>query len=178
MHKLYKQTENGLRYWEVWQNGKTLVIHTGMVGTRGSTDTRKVKPLIPADKQMERLTEAQAKKGFSPIASEDHETVILQLPMSDDMDTDLDRRNNKMEQLDELVGWIGAGHVDGADYGSGTMNIFIMTVSSQQTCPAIIKWLEETASASESVLAVESQDETQSPQVVWPTDYDGQFRYF
>lgn len=177
MHKLYKQSGADLLYWEVWQDGRKIVVHEGTVGTRGNTKTHTVLPFTSADRRIESLTAAKRDRGYEPVADDDHQTLIVQLPMTGNVDTDLDRRNDILGQLDQLIGWIGAGHVDGADYGSGTMNIYVLTVSAKATSPAIIEWVQKNLQSDNATLAVEPQDEDQSPHVIWPSNFTGQFSY-
>lgn len=177
MHKLYKQSDTGLLYWEVWQEGRTIVVHEGSVGSRGNSKTYKVLPFTSADRRIESLLAAKRKLGYAPISEDDHQTLILQLPMRGEVEANLKHRNDVFEQLDQLVGWIGAGHVDGADIGSGTMNIFVSTVSAEATSPTIIDWLENSNPTDDATLAAEPSDEDQIPHVIWPSNFTGQFSY-
>lgn len=177
MHKLYRQSDTGLLYWEVWKDGRKIVIHQGTVGTRGKTKTLTALPFTSADRRIESLAAAKRDRGFAPIADDDHQTLVVQLPMTSNVDADLDRRNDILAKLDQLIGWLGAGHVDGADYGSGTMNIYVLTVSAEATSPAIIEWVQKNLLSDNATLAVEHQDEDRSPYVIWPTNFTGQFSY-
>jgi hypothetical protein len=41
---------------------------------------------------------------------------------------DLERRHKLEDQFDDLIGWLGLGHLDGGSIGSGTMEIALLVV--------------------------------------------------
>jgi len=175
MIKLYKELEDILHFWEAWIDGEMVVVHQGVVGKRGKIDRKKPGLFSSHEKTIAKLSQRPRKSGFNDIPIEDQWTLIIQQRMTGNNDADLDQRNDLIDGLNNTLGWIGAGHVDGGDIGSGTVNIFAFIVAPQQTNPAIIQWLEQQGELAKSVVAIESPDESEPITVIWPRDFDGQF---
>lgn len=175
MIKLYKQHDNKLQYWEAWIDGDFVVTHKGVVGSRGEQTRSKPGLMSTHEKRIQKLSSKPRKEGYADIPIEDHWTLTIQQRMTGDNAADLDHRNELIDKLNNMLGWIGAGHVDGGDIGSGTVNIFANIVSPDQTSPAVLEWLRETGELSKSVVAIDYPDESEPTSVIWPEDFEGQF---
>jgi hypothetical protein len=175
MIKLYKQHGTMLHYWEAWIDDKQVATHQGIVGNRG--DLKYVKPglLSNHEKLIDKLSAKPRKDGFGQIEIEGHWMLTIQQQMTGDDNADLDHRNNLIEELDNMLGWIGSGHVDGGDIGSGTVNVFAYIVAPDQTSPVVLEWLRETGELTKSIVALDNPDESKPTSVIWPEDFEGQF---
>lgn len=177
MIKLVRIVDDTMLYWQSWTRGRELFVYDGVVGQTGSINQQKTISASNAQSKMNKLCEQQINQhDFELIDDDNLESLILQLQESDDLDTDFDRRNLFMEDLDQLMGWIGAGHVDGCDSGSGTMNIFLRTVSTSRTVQTILQWIEEQGMLDEIILASEANNKNLPVKILWPTDFEGQFK--
>lgn len=175
MLKLYKQQGETLQYWEAWVDDDLVVTHQGIVGKRGQM--ARVKPgfMSTPEKRIAKLCEKPRKDGYEVIDIDNHWMMTIQQRMTGDDNADLDHRNNLIDKLNNMLGWIGAGHVDGGDIGSGTINVFAFIVAPEQASPAIIEWLRESGELAKSVVALDSPEESESTSVIWPEDFEGQF---
>ena len=129
MLKLYKRTDEVLRYHEAWLDGKTIQEHWGIVGERGDT---KEHPL-PEGKDDETaildILRPSADAGFRPIAIEDHATLSIEYAVAGmGARADLDKRFALQERMDGTLGWTGLGACDGGSIGSGTMEVCCLVV--------------------------------------------------
>jgi len=175
MLKLYKELKGSMHYWEAWIEGAYVVTHQGIVGQEG--EMARIKPgfLSSPERRITKLSWKPRRNGYKEIELEHHWTLTVQQRMSGNDLDDLDHRNDLIKNLNNMLGWIGAGHVDGGDIGSGTINIFAFIVATNQTTPAVFKWLKESGELSKSVVALDNPDESEPTTVIWPEDFEGQF---
>jgi hypothetical protein len=86
---------------------------------------------------------------------------------------DLDRLVEIEEKLDSALQRNRAGHVDGHDIGSGTMNIFMFSPTWKAGEEFLLLYLRYQDWASQVVVAKRSKAETY--EVIWPKDFAGRF---
>lgn len=175
MLKLYKEIEGVLNYWEAWPDGDVVVVHWGVVGQRGQARRHKPDLFSTHQKKADKLARKPMSEGYKEIPLGDHWTLTVQQRMTGNDAADLDRRNQMIDGLNNMLGWIGAGHVDGGDIGSGTTNVFAFIVAPSQTTPAVLDWLREIGQLAHSVVALDNPDESAPTTVIWPEDFDGEF---
>ncbi len=175
MFKLYKQSEQDLLYWEAWVFNHTVTTHTGKVGFRGKLKEYKLTEKSHSKKFIERLAKKPRRKGFIEIAHDDHWTLTIQQKMTEDIASDLEHRNELIDGLDEMLGWIGAGHVDGGDIGSGTTNVFAFVLAPTHTGNAVLAWLEQIGELTNSTVAITEPGDSGTTVVIWPSDFEGDF---
>ncbi len=173
--KLYKQSGSKLLYWESWAVDHTVTTHIGVVGFSGKIKEYKLSEKKDPEEYIERLAKRPRRKGYAEIALEDHWTLTIQQKMTGDDISDLDHRNGLIDDLDNLLGWIGAGHVDGGDIGSGTINIYAFVLDPNRIGNDLISWLKQTGELSKSTVAFNDPDETVPATVIWPPDFEGEF---
>ncbi|MEZ6162923.1 MAG: hypothetical protein R3B67_00630 [Phycisphaerales bacterium] len=101
----------------------------GAVGSRGGNGLTSTGLHVHARKADRKVVVETPQGGYAEIALEDHWTLTIQQRMTGDDTADLDHRNELINELDNMLGWIGAGHVDGGDIGSGTINVFAFVVA-------------------------------------------------
>lgn len=171
--KLYKNTPEGLLYWETWEVAEIIIIHKGVVGQRGTTKR------LPNDAPSRNYVAAEARQrldeGYAVVGSEDHATVIVQYRTDGwGSEADLRKREAVQESLDSALGWTGLGHCEGGDIGSGTMNIFCEVVDADVAVPEIVRTLEKGKHLEGAVVAVKANG---SAEVRWPADHHGSFSY-
>lgn len=129
MLKLYKQTEEGLRYHEAWASGKEITEHWGIVGDRGTSRDHKRKKGLDEPDDIVRVLQPAIDDGYGPIEHEDHFTLLIEYPVNG-MGTgaDVDKRHKLQSIMDQTLGWTGLGACDGGSIGSGTMEVCCFVV--------------------------------------------------
>lgn len=78
MIKLVKKDDNHLLYWEVWEDGKILTVHYGIVGDRGKTEEIKLSLFQKAEKAMEKLAEEKVNKGYEYLDEDKMIQLVVQ----------------------------------------------------------------------------------------------------
>jgi len=123
--KLYKRDGDGLRYHEAWANEGEITEHWGICGEEGNTSPHAYASLAAGEKIMRAIKNRARETGFSSLASSRHRQLVIELPV-DGFGTpdDLDTRHELEDYLNNRLGWLGLGHVDGGSTGSGTMEVF------------------------------------------------------
>lgn len=138
-----KQGENETIYWEVWQDGRTLIIHYGTVGDTGKTEEKKLPMFQRAEKVMEDLAEEKVNEGFEYLEEDELKELVVQYSYKEnEMQAVLELRHCDEELMNECLGWTGNGSCDGGDIGSGTANIFNYVVDVEKAARTIIEELK------------------------------------
>lgn len=138
-----KQGENETIYWEVWQDGRTLIIHYGTVGDTGETEEKKLPMFQRAVKVMEDLAEEKVNEGFEYLEEDELKELVVQYSYKEnEMQAVLELRHCVEELMNECLGWTGNGSCDGGDIGSGTANIFNYVVDVEKAARTIIEELK------------------------------------
>lgn len=134
MIKTYRHDSAGvLHYLECWDDGTTVFIHEGKVGTKGRTRTRmsrdRTRPDNPTKKELVAEFRTRAEdEGYREFSDDDHGWLALQILLfSDDLSHGADIRvfDNLPDGLNDYVGWRGVGHYDGNDIGGRKVNFFL-----------------------------------------------------
>ena len=129
--KLYRRDgDSGLRYHEAWFDQVAAVVeHWGECGDRGGTREHPVASEKEAERLLARLKKATRADGYRPIALSRMPFLIIEYDVEGwGSPEDLERRHKIETQLNELIGWMGLGHVDGGSIGSGTMEVAVRVV--------------------------------------------------
>lgn len=143
MIKMKKLVDEKAFYWEVWQDGKLLVIHYGIVGDTGETEEKKLSLFQRAEKLMDELAEVKANDGYEYIDEDELFELVVQYSYEEDeMDAILEKRHNVEDLLNECLGWTGNGSCDGGDIGGGTANIFNFVVDVEKATKTIVEELQ------------------------------------
>jgi predicted DNA-binding WGR domain protein len=141
--KLIKQDEDETIYWEVWQDGRTLMIHYGTVGDTGETEEVKLPMFKRAEKVMDELAEGKVNEGFDYLEEDELIELVVQYSYNEDeMQTAQKLRHSVEDLMNECLGWTGNGSCDGGDIGSGTANIFNYVVDAEKASRTIIEELK------------------------------------
>lgn len=123
MLKLYKYIDNELHYWETWDNDdKSAIIHWGIIGQRGQDKKIKSGFFSNHRKTVQKEIDEKIAEGYTEL--DENNIIYLEIEYKiGDMITnqDLDKRHKLEDRLNELLGWMGLGHVDGGSIGSGAM---------------------------------------------------------
>lgn len=110
------------------------------------------------------------------------EQLVVQLPMGlgeDDLH-DLDLRNEVGEEIEAALAENDLGEYDGADIGSGTMNLFAYVDPERfgEAVEAVRSILDDRQLLDVAVIARrDATDDESEPVVVWPEDGDLAFSY-
>jgi len=118
MFRLFKRDENGrvAAYHEVWVDLKPrrIIEHWGMIGTRGESDTHRVKLLRSLEKQVDDLLDPARALGFTEIEPGDYQTLVVEYLLSDTWRRDDELKIRAAEDaLTEVLGWTGLGTCEG-----------------------------------------------------------------
>lgn len=118
MFRLFKRDETGrvAAYHEVWVDLKPrrIVEHWGMVGTRGESDTHRVKLLRSLEKQVDDLLDPARALGFTEIEPGEYQTLVVEYLLSDTWRRDDELKIRAAEDaLTEVLGWTGLGSCEG-----------------------------------------------------------------
>ncbi len=141
--KMIKQVDDEVLYWEVWQDGKTLIIHYGPVGNTGETEEKKLSLFQRAEKVMDTLAEEKTNEGYNYVDEDELIELVVQYSYEEkDMEAVLEKRHHVEDLMNECLGWTGNGFCDGGDIGSGTANIFNYVVDIEKAVTTIIEELK------------------------------------
>lgn len=130
MNKLYKRLKGKVgKYHEAWANGSTIVEHWGSVGDIGQTKEHKRARGVKAQAQIETILKAARQRGFGEVDIDDHARLVVEYKIKGHgTGKDLDTLLQLEDHLNQLLGWIGIGHCDGNDIGSGAMACYCFVV--------------------------------------------------
>jgi predicted DNA-binding WGR domain protein len=130
MLKLYKLTANQLHYWETWdKDGKTGIVHWGVVGQRGQDKEVKSGLFSNFRKAVQKEINDKLKDGYAEF--DEDKVSFLEIEYTIDSfgtEQDLEKRHRLETKLDGILGWTGLGHTDGGSIGSGTMEVGCIVV--------------------------------------------------
>jgi hypothetical protein len=125
MFKLYSRLgDRRLLYREAWVAGTRIVEHWGECGDRGQTKEHSY-----SGSTLQRLEQEARAAGYHPIPDDEMAMLIVEYLIDGfGSSADLDRRHALEDEFNELVGWLGLGHLDGGSIGSGAMEVALMVV--------------------------------------------------
>lgn len=143
MIKLIKQVDDEVLYWEVWRDGRTLLIHYGTVGDTGETEEMKLPLFKNAAKIMNELADEKGDEGFESLDEDELIELVVQYSFEEkDTMATLEKRHSVEDLMNECLGWTGNGSCDGGDIGSGTANIFNYVIDPVKAAKTIIEELK------------------------------------
>lgn len=139
---MIKQVDDKVLYWEVWQDGNTLIIHYGTVGDTGETEEKNLSLFHKTDKVMNELAQKKINEGYDFLDDDKLIELVVQYTYHEsEMAAMLKKRHNVEDLMNEWLGWTGNGSCDGGDVGSGTANIFNYVVDVEKATKTIIEEL-------------------------------------
>ena len=123
--KLVQTDVNVINYWEIWQTGRTLTTHWGIVGQRGQSEEEVVSSSGQAQSKLSRLVNEKSKGDFRELTEDDLSDLTLQFSTTSfGTQGDLELRHRLEEQIDQELGWTGNGYCEGGDIGENEMSIY------------------------------------------------------
>lgn len=171
MLKLYKDTPEGLVYWETWENDRTHTIHWGKVGEVG--DSKKLPISLFKNSKRVIRQEIKARRDEGYAEREELDVLIIQFRLDNwGNSSDLERRQKIESLMNECLGWTGLGHCDGGDIGSGTINIFCLVVDPYAAVVPIVADLTKHDELSGATIAIQKESDFE---VLYPKDFTGNF---
>jgi hypothetical protein len=128
--KLYKRINNILHYWETWYTDEdTAIIHWGVVGETGEDKEVKSTLFSNYKKIVDKEINKKMQEGYAEVEADDMDYFEVEYQVDGfGTEEDLAKRDRVENKLNELLGWTGLGHVDGASIGSGSMEVDCATV--------------------------------------------------
>jgi hypothetical protein len=174
MIKLYKETGDGLLYWETWEHEGTHTIHWGVVGETGQTKELRTSLLRNAEKTVQKEMRERQSEGYAE--REELDVLLIQYRLDSwGSSADLERRHKIEDLMNECLGWTGLGHCDGGDIGSETINICCLVVDPYTAVAPISAELQRNQLLEGATIAIEREE---GFEVLYPKDFDGEFRYW
>lgn len=142
MFKVYSRLGDGrLLYREAWVAGARIIEHWGECGDRGQT---KEHPY--SGNTFQKLQENARTAGYQPIPDDEMAMLVIEYPVDGwGSPADLDQRHKLEEAFNELIGWLGLGHLDGGSIGSGTMEVALCVVDFDIARAALERETKQTA---------------------------------
>lgn len=129
MVKLYKKDEDGLHYAECWNDDDVATVHTGKVGSRGRSKEVKYDDWAAF---MEEFIGRYEKQGYHAWSEDEEVWIVAQFPMKkfEPGKKELALRDRAESVLNEGLGWLGLGHVDGWEMGRtfASENSFVLNI--------------------------------------------------
>ncbi|MFI4917058.1 MAG: hypothetical protein ACIAS6_11205 [Phycisphaerales bacterium JB060] len=169
MEKLYKTEGGELHYWEAWVAGRRKVcVHTGRVGDTGQTEFHKVPRGEDPEDFLESLAEDPLARGFQEIDPSQMWSVDISIPTAGEWPSnkELSQRHALEDSLNEAVGWIGAGHVDGGESGGGCMTVFVEVVDVAASQATILDCLHKLNILSKATVTASPLEGDDSQQII------------
>ncbi len=123
--KLYRREGSVLRYHEAWAHEGEITEHWGVCGEEGETSSHAYDDLAAGGKIMGAIKRQARQAGFVTLARSKHRQLVLEIPVDGfGTEAELDTRHKIEDYLNNALGWMGLGHVDGGSTGSGSMEVF------------------------------------------------------
>ena len=111
MVKLYKRIQEKTFYKECWQHGDIAIVHRGVVGNEGITEEH---PCDNFEKFESDFIKQYKHQGYATIPNNEQYLVTIQLKVRS-AQAGIELKNQVTEALNEKLGWLGLGCVDGFD---------------------------------------------------------------
>ena len=133
MLKLYRRQQGRVtEYHEAWVHSDGVIEHWGTLGEEGHTREHNLDTNISEEENIVQILAPVMSNGFEPIDLDDHAILLIEYEIEgmfgkDDM-SDLEKRYDLQERMDQTLGWTGLGHCDGGSIGSGTMEVCCFVV--------------------------------------------------
>lgn len=130
MLKIYKDINGILNYWEAWDNGdETATIHFGRVGQVGQIQEIKSEVFVDCEELIQRKADKKIASGYAEFDKEKLSHLEIEYRADGDgSERDIEKRELLEERLDQALGWLGLGHVDGGTIRDGSLEIVCVVV--------------------------------------------------
>ncbi|QBP42060.1 hypothetical protein [Paenisporosarcina antarctica] len=160
MIKLIKKVDNELVYWKAWKDGKTVIVHFGVVGDIGGTEEVKLKLFEKAKKVIGILAEEKLDEGYEHLDEEELIELVVQYRYEENqMDEAHERRQLVEELMNDCLGRTGNGSSDGGDIGSGSNNVFNYVIDVQRALKTTLEELSNNQLLDHVKIAFLDEDE-------------------
>ena len=164
MLKMYKKNGGYIEYAECWVDNGIAVLHTGTVGDEGKTVET---PDIGDAEEHERgIGKQYGQKGYAEWPQDQLYWVVAQIPV-ESVETGIRLVRPIEDELNNDLGWLGLGHVDGNDIGLSTepgtqkfvINFFTLVVDKDKGCLAVRRTMQEKCGQKQVEIACRRYDE-------------------
>ena len=172
MLKLYKRDGNRVQYWEAWNHDNIIVVHRGIVGTRGESVRKRLRRGRDAETLVAELALEPRGQGYRELDRDEHTTFVVHYRCDGwGSAEDLEKRYLVEDAMNECLGWTGNGHCDGGDIGSGSINVFCFVVDPHLAVRAAIEDFRQRELLEGAVMAYRRREDDFT--VIWPEDFNG-----
>lgn len=146
MLKLYNHNETGqIEYHEAWVNGDEVTVHWGIVGEQGQSKAYLKSQSMSEDDALREALQEAVNNGFRPLDEGSWRFLIIEYQLGTwGEGSDLDKRHQIEDRMNETLGWCGLGHCDGGSIGSGTMEVCCVVADFQIAKRVIEEDLKDT----------------------------------
>ena len=140
MVRFYKTIEDLTFYSECWQEGDMATHHSGTIGFTGRVT--KI-PCEHYETHEMKFIQKYVKQDYLLSTDEILETIIIQIA-GRDATALLETKDELVKMLDETLGWLGLGHIDGYDIDvkrtlikKQYLNVFCKVIDKKVSIPHI-----------------------------------------
>jgi hypothetical protein len=128
--KLYRRVSpSELHYREAWYADGVVTEHWGRCGERGEAREHPARNETDVAIVLSRLKKSARDAGYRPIPESRMKFLIVEYALDSwGSPDDLARRHKLEDEFNDLIGWLGLGHLDGGSIGSGTMEVALVVV--------------------------------------------------
>jgi hypothetical protein len=170
--KLYKRSRSKLLNVSVYNpKPNLLIVDEGEVGRQCKQTVQTLGKNAATDALVRRRARDFTAKGYKIVPESKLKTVLVQMQLKGwGSSRDLDRRYKLMDLLDAHLGVTLSGHVDGGDIGSGTANIWCLSVDPGTSARTIANFLKRKRLIKNIVIAIDRGKEFD---VTYPRNFKG-----
>ena len=170
--KLYRDTAEGVEYWESWVHDGKAVVHYGKLGERGTMEEFSSLSEF-ADYLGPKSDELHA-AGYRNVPEEEHEIVLAQWPR-DVVPRDIDEMEALWDRIErwvnEELGWTGLGRCVGVDLSTELVAI-AEVVDVDLAVKVLATALMQSDLPTRGIIAVRIDDERD--EIRWPPERAGE----
>ena len=139
MLRLYKAEGGRTRYWEAWDVDGLVVIHRGVVGTRGETRRIPLGEGQDATAVIEAESGAARAQGFCTIDPDPERQVIVACDTTGFEPDEIVGMSRMLEELcNECLGWTGNGYCDSPAYGGRSLSVYCPVIDRDLAVEAVV----------------------------------------
>jgi hypothetical protein len=137
--RLYNRGNGPFRYWTAWAINGRVIVHLGVVGSRGETRSIEVANGQDAAVVIERESAAPRAEGFTDLDLDPERQVVVACDTTGYEPDEIAGTVKMLEDLcNECLGWTGNGYCDGPAYGRNRVSVFCPVVERDLAVETVI----------------------------------------
>jgi hypothetical protein len=140
--RLYNVGGGPARYWTAWAIEGRVIVHRGVVGSRGETRHIELAGGQDAGAVIEQEAKAVRVEGFGTIDPDPERQIVVTGDATGCEPDEIAGTARMFERLcNECLGWTGNGYCDGPAYGHGTVSVFCPVVDRERAIETVVTQL-------------------------------------